>query len=67
MELTKADKKRIDEDTDKIIMRINIEATEYAKLYEQTYLETLAYKIEVKREASAYVAERSIEMANQRD
>lgn len=67
MELTKADKKRINDETDKIIMRINIEATEYAELYEQTYLKTLADKINCKIEASAYVVDRSLEMANKRD
>lgn len=67
MELTKQDKKRIEDETSKIVMRISIEATEYADLYEQTYLETLAEKIKAKMDASFYVKQRLLEMANKQE
>lgn len=64
MELTKADKKRIEEETNALISRITIEASEYARLYEQTYLSVLAQKIEDRRSASEYVAQRVLEITN---
>lgn len=67
MELTKADKKRIEEETDTLIRRITIEASEYARLYEQTYLSVLAQKIEDRRSASEYVAQKVLEITNTKD
>lgn len=45
MELTKKDKKHIDNEVSKLIFRFNVECTEYARLYERTYLEELQKKI----------------------
>ena len=41
MELTKKDKKHIEEEVTKLMFRFNVECTEYARLYERTYLEEL--------------------------
>lgn len=64
MELTKADLKHIDVETNLLMKRINIEATEYAKLYEQKYLETLADKIIARVEAIGYVSRKITELTN---
>lgn len=45
MELTKKDKKHIEEEVTKLMFRFNVECTEYARLYERTYLEELQKKI----------------------
>lgn len=45
MELTKKDKKHIEAEVTKLMFRFNVECTEYARLYERTYLEELQKKI----------------------
>lgn len=45
MELTKKDKRHIEEEVRKLQFRIGAESREYARLYERTYLETLKKEI----------------------
>ena len=45
MELTKKDKRHIEEEVSKLQFRILVESREYARLYEKTYLEALKEKI----------------------
>lgn len=45
MELTKKDKRHIEEEVRKLQFRIGAESREYARLYEKTYLETLKKEI----------------------
>ena len=45
MELTKKDKRHIEEEVRKLQFRIGAESREYARLYEKTYLEALKEKI----------------------
>lgn len=45
MELTKKDKRHIEEEVRKLQFRIVVESREYARLYEKTYLEALKEKI----------------------
>lgn len=46
MELTKKDKRHIEEEVGKLQFRIVAESREYARLYERTYLEALKEKID---------------------
>ena len=48
MELTKQDKKHIDEQVRKLSFRIDEEAKEYMKLYERTYYEKVIQMCEEK-------------------
>ena len=45
MELTKKDKRHIEEEVRKLQFRIGAESREYARQYEKTYLEALKEKI----------------------
>lgn len=45
MELTKKDKRHIEEEVRKLQFRIVAESREYARLYEKTYLEALKEKL----------------------
>lgn len=45
MELTKKDKRHIEEEVRKLQFRIVAESREYARLYEKSYLEALKEKI----------------------
>lgn len=45
MELTKKDKRHIEEEVRKLQFRIGAESREYARLYEKTYLEVLKKEI----------------------
>lgn len=45
MELTKKDKRHIEEEVRKLQFRIVVESREYARLYEKTYLKALKEKI----------------------
>ena len=45
MELTKKDKRHIEEEVRKLQFRIGAESREYARLYEKTYLKALKEKI----------------------
>jgi len=64
MELTKQDKKRIAEETRKLVFGIKVEATEYARLYELTYLQELKNQIDEQISTINDIAKSSIEMAN---
>ncbi len=46
MELTKQDRKHINDEVTRLAFRINIESQEYARLYEKEYLEALIRRIE---------------------
>lgn len=46
MELTKKDKRHIEEEVRKLQFRIAAESREYARLYEKSYLEALKEKID---------------------
>lgn len=46
MELTKKDKRHIEEEVRKLQFRIVVESREYARLYEKTYLKALKEKID---------------------
>ncbi len=56
MELTKQDRKHIDEEVTRLAFRINIESKEYALLYEREYLEALVGKLRCRIEAIAQAA-----------
>lgn len=57
MELTKQDKRRIEEETDKAIRRINVDAGEYARLYEREFKLKMIKKLQFEIDAADYVAE----------
>lgn len=57
MELTKKDKKHIDEQTETLVWRIQAEASEYAHLYERAFLTALRDKIDDRIQANEYVEE----------
>lgn len=46
MELTKQDRKHINDDVSRLAFRINIESREYALLYEKEYLRALIAKLQ---------------------
>ncbi len=46
MELTKKDRKHINDDVSRLAFRINIESREYALLYEKEYLRALIAKLQ---------------------
>lgn len=46
MELTKQDKRHIEDEVSRLAIRINIESREYARLYEKTYLLALIDKLQ---------------------
>ena len=62
MELTKQDKKHIDEQVRKLSFRIDDEAKEYMKLYERTYYEKIIQMCEEKIEMIDALSELSRKM-----
>lgn len=46
MELTKQDRKHINDDVSRLAFRINIESREYALLYEKEYLRALIARLQ---------------------
>ena len=62
MELTKQDKKHIDEQVRKLSFRIVEEANEYMRLYERTYYEEVINMCEQKIETIDALAEQSKKM-----
>lgn len=64
MELTKQDKKHIQEQVDKINLRIVDEAKEYSRLYERTFYETLIDRLKTEIAALDILSERITEMTN---
>lgn len=57
MELTKQDKRRIEEETDNIMARIRVDAVEYARLYEREFKLRLIERLQNEIDAAEYVAE----------
>ncbi len=51
MELTKQDRKHINEEVNRLTYRIVIESKEYARLYEKEYLKALIGKLESRIES----------------
>lgn len=46
MELTKQDRKHINDEVTRLAFRINIESREYARLYEKEYIKALIGRLE---------------------
>lgn len=59
MELTKKDQKHIDEQVDRLVWNIKVEASEYAELYERTFLERLRDRIDDRLYAKDEVAKQN--------
>lgn len=57
MELTKQDKRRIEEETDNVMARIRVDAGEYARLYEREFKLRLIERLQNEIDAAEYVAE----------
>lgn len=57
MELTKQDKRRIEEGTGNIVARIHVDAGEYARLYEREFKLRLIERLQNEIDAAEYVAE----------
>lgn len=55
MDLTKQDKKHIEEQTDALVWRIKAEASEYANMYERAFLTALRDKIDARIQAKEEV------------
>lgn len=64
MELTKQDKKRIQERVNKLSFRIVDEANEYARLYEKSYYEEVIKKCQARIEAIDIYHEHTTKVAN---
>ena len=64
MELTKKDKKHIEERVRKLSFRIVEEAREYMKLYEKTYYEEVIKKCKAQIDAIEYVHEQTLKISN---
>ena len=64
MELTKQDKKRIQERVNKLSFRIADEANEYARLYEKSYYEEVIKMCQAKINAIDYLYGQSLELSN---
>lgn len=57
MELTKQDKRRIEEETGNVMARICVDAGEYARLYEREFKLRLIERLQNEIDAAEYVAE----------
>ena len=64
MELTKQDKKHIDERVRKLKFRIVEEAKEYMHLYQKTYYEKVIQMCQYKIDAIEYVREQTLKISN---
>ena len=64
MELTKQDKKHIQERVNKLSFRIVDEANEYARLYEKSYYEEVIKKCQARIDAIDIYHERTTKVAN---
>lgn len=51
MELTKQDRKHINDEVTRLAFRINIESREYARLYEKEYIKALIGRLEERLES----------------
>ena len=57
MELTKQDKRRIEEETGNVMARISVDAGEYARLYEREFKLRLIERLQNEIDAAEYGAE----------
>ena len=64
MELTKQDKKHIEERVLKLSFRIVEEAKEYMKLYERTYYEKVIEMCQARIDAIDYLHEQTLKISN---
>ena len=64
MELTKQDKKHIQEMVRKLSFRIEEEAKEYMHLYQKTYYEKVIQMCQYKIDAIEYVREQTLKISN---
>ena len=64
MELTKQDKKHIEERVQKLSFRIVDEANEYMHLYEKTYLEEVIKMCQSQIDAIDYLHEQTLKISN---
>ena len=63
MELTKQDKKHIEDEVSRLAFRITVESQEYAKLYEKMYLLTLMRKLRDRLDIIELVAKNEMRMS----
>ena len=64
MELTKQDKKHIEEQVRKLSFRIVEESKEYMRLYEKTYLEEVIKMCQSQIDAIDYLHEQTLKISN---
>ena len=64
MELTKKDKKHIEEQVRKLSFRIVEESKEYMRLYEKTYLEKVIKMCQSQIDAIDYLHEQTLKISN---
>ena len=64
MELTKKDKKHIEERVRKLSFRIVEESKEYMRLYEKTYLEEVIKMCQSQIDAIDYLHEQTLKISN---
>ena len=64
MELTKKDKKHIEEKVRKLSFRIVEESKEYMRLYEKTYLEEVIKMCQSQIDAIDYLHEQTLKISN---
>ena len=64
MELTKKDKKHIEEQMRKLSFRIVEESKEYMRLYEKTYLEEVIKMCQSQIDAIDYLNEQTLKISN---
>ena len=64
MELTKKDKKHIEEQVRKLSFRIVEESEEYMRLYEKTYLEEVIKMCQSQIDAIDYLHEQTLKISN---
>ena len=64
MELTRQDKKHIEERVRKLSFRIVEESREYMKLYERTYLEEVIKMCQSQIDAIDYLHEQTLKISN---
>lgn len=57
MELTKKDRKHINDEVSRLTFRISVESQEYARLYEREYLSALIAKLQSRKDAIDALAE----------
>ena len=67
MELTKQDRKHIEDEVSRLALRITVESQEYAKLYEKTYLLTLMRKLRDRLDIIDLVAKNGMRMSETKD